>query len=230
MRQCLGCGLCVATALISRQDSGLRVLGQPGFNRSDFAIEQERHDVPPLQVADVRAVTVVATKRPVIDADHFQRNRPQAGSSPYNPRQGVVADPSHQSLCKAGCRAALQRQSKMMNEALQARSAARPFGDDGVIKALGKKLTLALLDHAEEAACDETKVQPTPCAGQIRHLPNITAVNPTDDALHSGHPGSRSSDQAKRPPPSWWSQPMCRMRRRVSFLWSNSRDISLKRA
>jgi hypothetical protein len=72
VRERLGGRLSVTAASVARHDFDLGMRAEPGFDGGPLSIGQERHDTPPLQIADDRPVAMVAAEGPVVDADHAQ--------------------------------------------------------------------------------------------------------------------------------------------------------------
>jgi len=79
------------------------MVGKPSLHRCNLAIEQQPHDPPSLQIANDCSVAMVVPEGPIINAGDDQRLGPQAGASPDNPQQSVIAHRQHQSLGEA-CR------------------------------------------------------------------------------------------------------------------------------
>ena len=92
IRQRLVRGLAIPAAAIARHDPDRWELGKPSLHRCLLTVGQQRHDPPPLQIADDCSVAIVPAEGPVIDARNDQRLAPSAGSSADDPQQGVVAD------------------------------------------------------------------------------------------------------------------------------------------
>ena len=103
------------------ENVGALMIGEPRLNRRYFSIGEQCYDLPPLQIAHDRSVTVAPSHGPVIDADDSQRIDPWQRSSPNDPKQRVVADRQHQPLGKTSRRPAAKRQPQMMDEMLQPR-------------------------------------------------------------------------------------------------------------
>ena len=79
----------------------------------------QRDDPAPLQVADNRPVALIAPKSPVVDPDNLQSRGIWAGPPAHDPQKRVVADRQHQALREARPGSAAQRQTEMMDDALQ---------------------------------------------------------------------------------------------------------------
>jgi hypothetical protein len=60
--------LAIATTAVSRYDFDLRMVGKPSLNGCDLTIRQERHDLPPLQIANDCSVAMVPPEGSVINA------------------------------------------------------------------------------------------------------------------------------------------------------------------
>ena len=73
----------------------------------------------PFQITDNRAVSVVLTPGPVIDADNLEAIITSDGASPNDPQQCVFAYRHHQPLGKASTRFATKREAEMMDNQLQ---------------------------------------------------------------------------------------------------------------
>ena len=97
-RQRAGDSLAIAAASITGHDADPRVPKQPCFGRRLFPIGQQRHDAPAFQVADDRAVAMVALPGPIGDPDHGQRLGSRQGAPPDDAEQRVVADRQHETL------------------------------------------------------------------------------------------------------------------------------------
>jgi hypothetical protein len=139
------------------------MIAKPSGNCRDLAVWQQRHDAPPLKIADDRSIAVIATKGPIIDAGNIDSFGGQAGSAPDDPEQCVVADRHHQPLGETGGGSAAKRQSKMVDDALQTRRPPAAGGDGPIIEAFGENPSSAGRLLANEAAGDEPK--PNPPAG-----------------------------------------------------------------
>ena len=72
VRQCLRNRFAIGAAAVSRDDLDLWAQRQPGLRRGALAIGQQRDDPPSLEVADDRAISVIAPIRPVVDANDAQ--------------------------------------------------------------------------------------------------------------------------------------------------------------
>lgn len=154
-------------AAIACQDLDFWMLGQPGLNRRDLAIGQQRDDPPPLKITDDGAVAVVASEGPIINANHSQSFRARPASASHDPKQSIIADRQHQPLGKVGPWPAAQRQSEMMNDTLQPRRSPAAHGDNAVIEAFGKDLPSAERSLAEKTSGQEAKLNPFASASEI---------------------------------------------------------------
>ena len=65
----------VAASTIPGDDANLRLMRQPGLSRHGLPIGQKCDRPPPLKVADQRAVAVVTSPRPIVDADNRGRRK-----------------------------------------------------------------------------------------------------------------------------------------------------------
>jgi hypothetical protein len=92
---------------------------EPSPHCCNLAVGQQRHDPPPLQIADDRSVAMVLAEGPVINAGNDHRLGWRTGSSPDNPQQGIVAHGQHQSSGETCRRTAAERQTQVMNDAFQ---------------------------------------------------------------------------------------------------------------
>jgi hypothetical protein len=120
---------------------------------------------------------MVLTECPVINAGNDQGLRPQAGSSPDDSQQGVVAHWQHQPLGETCCRLAAERQTQMMDDIFQPCRPARPGRENIIAEPFGKNLPPTMPILANEPPRDNPKLNFLPGAGQIRHLSGISTMN-----------------------------------------------------
>ncbi|ESY64896.1 hypothetical protein X743_30015 [Mesorhizobium sp. LNHC252B00] len=165
------------------------MVGEPGLDGGNLTIRQQRHDPPPLQITDDRAVTMAATEGPIINADNFERICLQTGPSPHHPQQRVITDRDHQPLRKTGRRPAAERQPKMMNDTLQSRGPAGSLGGNAVVKAFSEDSSTTQWRIADKAAGNEVKLYLHPGTGKIRNSSKIAAMDPV---RHSAAKRARS--------------------------------------
>jgi hypothetical protein len=76
------------------------MIGEPRSNCRDLAIWKQGYDPPPLEIADNRSVTAIASKGPIVDADDGQRMGSSGCPPSYNPKQRIVADRQISRLAK----------------------------------------------------------------------------------------------------------------------------------
>jgi hypothetical protein len=86
VRQRPGGRLTITAAAIAGHDLDPGMIGEPGSNRRDLAIWQQRHDPSLLKVADNRSVAAIASKGPIVDANDGQRIGSWRRPPPYNPK------------------------------------------------------------------------------------------------------------------------------------------------
>jgi hypothetical protein len=159
--------LSVTTAAITSQYPDLRMISKPGGNCRHFSVRQQRHDPPPLKIADDRSIAMIAAKGPVIDARGIDSFSGQAGSASNHPQQCVVADRHHQPLGETGGGSAAKRQSEMVDDALQTRRPAATCGDGVIIEAFSENPSSAGRLLANEAPGDEPKSNPSAGTWQV---------------------------------------------------------------
>jgi len=194
--QRFGRSLAVAAAAVARHDPDLRVRREPSPHRCSLAVGQQRHDPPPLQIADDRSVAMVLAEGPVINTGNDKGLGRRAGPSPDDPQQGIVTHGQHQPLGEICRRPAAQRQTQMMNNAFQP---CRPAGSDRESGAepLGKDLPTTVRDLAGKPPSDHQENHLPAGAGQIRDLSGVPAMNSARRGAepHNGHLAATSADR-----------------------------------
>lgn len=119
MRESIGRCQGVPSAAIPGDDGDLRLLRQPRLGGDRFPIRQQGDRLAPLQVADDRAVALVAAPSPVIDSDHRWRDEAWTAMAAHHPQQGVVADRQHQPAGEPGRGAPAQGEAQMMDDVIE---------------------------------------------------------------------------------------------------------------
>src|SRR4051794_11388425 len=66
-------GLRISATAVSGHDLDLGLLDQPGLGSRRFSVGQQGDRLSPFKVADDRAISMIATPRPVINADNAWR-------------------------------------------------------------------------------------------------------------------------------------------------------------
>jgi hypothetical protein len=84
--------LCISAAAVSCHDFDLRLLDQPSLCSRGFSVGQQRDRLSPFQIADDSAISVIATPRPVINADDTWRRWWWAIISANGSKQRVIAN------------------------------------------------------------------------------------------------------------------------------------------
>ena len=85
-------GLRIPAAAISGDDFDLRRLDQPSLCGRGFSVGQQRDRLSPLQIANDSAISVIATPRPVINADDAWRRWWWAIISANGSKHRVIAN------------------------------------------------------------------------------------------------------------------------------------------
>ena len=101
---------------------------------------------------------MVAPPCPVIDPDDIQWLSRYVGSSTYDPEQRVVADREHQPSSKACCRTSAQRETEMVDDAVESPGSSRRWRQDITGKPLHEDLPAAQYGVAPEAARNDHKL------------------------------------------------------------------------
>jgi hypothetical protein len=92
MWQGLCSGLRIPAATVSCDDFDLRLLDQPGLCGRGFSVGQQGDRLSPFQIANDRAISMIAPPRPVISADNARRRWWWAIISPNGLKQRVIAN------------------------------------------------------------------------------------------------------------------------------------------
>jgi hypothetical protein len=95
---------------------------------------------------------------PIIDADDIEWLSRCVGSSACDPEQRVVADWKHQPSSKACCRTSAQRETEMMNNAVEPPGSSRRWRQDITGKSLHEDLPAAQHGVAPEATRNDHKL------------------------------------------------------------------------
>ena len=158
--QRLGGGQGVSAATVAGDQCNLRLRRQPGLCRRGLTIGKERDCPAPLQIADQRAVTSVASPRPVVDPDCGGRDKAWAAPTSNRPQQRVLADRQHQAPGQARGGASAQRQAEIMDDVIQPRCAARPWRQEVGVKPLDEDPTTAKHGVAVKSARHDQQTDP----------------------------------------------------------------------
>jgi hypothetical protein len=177
VRERFGRGLAVAAAAVARHHPDPGMLRKPSPHRCNLAVGQQRHDPPPLQIADNCSVTVIPPEGPVINAGNDQRLGRRAGSSPDYPQQRIVAHGQHQSLGETCCWRTAECQAQMMDDAFQPCCSARPHRHDIVTEPLSENPPMTMRDVTDKPPRDHSEAYLPARAGQIRDLSGVSAMN-----------------------------------------------------
>jgi len=152
--RCPCCCFAIATTSLAGDHANAGMGSEPRGDGRDLAVGQQLHDPVPFQIADDRAVAMVAAERPVIDADHGQGIGPAARPAPHDTQQRVVADRQHQPFGEDGTRPAAENETEVMDDPLHASGAARALWQR-CSKTLGEDPLSAGRITASEAMCNE---------------------------------------------------------------------------
>lgn len=96
------------------------MVSEPSLDGRDLPVRQQRQDLTPLEIADDRPVSMIASECPVVHADDARRLGWPAGAPSHDPQQGVIADRKHQPFGEARAWPAAERKPEMVDDALQA--------------------------------------------------------------------------------------------------------------
>jgi hypothetical protein len=119
-RKRLGCRHGIPAAPIARDHADLGLAREPGLRRGRFAVRQQGDGPAPLEIANERAVSLIASPGPVIDADDGRRNDRLPTAPPHDPQQRVVAHQHHQPACEIRSRTPAKSKRQMMHDVLKA--------------------------------------------------------------------------------------------------------------
>jgi len=145
-------GLRIPAAAISCHDFDLRLLYQPCVGSRRFSVGQQGDRLAPLKVADDRAISVIATPRPVINADDAWRRGQWAIISGNGSKQRVIANREPETICKTCCWPTTQCQSQMVHQGVQACCPAGHGSDHAITETLGKNVSAAIDGTTDEAS------------------------------------------------------------------------------
>jgi hypothetical protein len=98
---------------------------------------------------------MISAKSKIVDPDYGERLGSRPGSASDDAQQGIVAHGQHQSPCEARCRPAAERETQMMDDAIQPRRSPGMAGENGLIEAFGENPPPTVFSATEEAACDQ---------------------------------------------------------------------------
>ena len=143
LRECFGGSEGVSATTVASDQSDLWLSRQLGLRCCWLTIGRQRNCPAPLQIADERAVTLVASPCPVIDPDHAGRDKTWAATSPHHSQQRILAD-GHQPTRKAGGRPSANREPEMMHDVIEPRRSARPRSKHVGVEAFGEYAPTAL--------------------------------------------------------------------------------------
>lgn len=152
VRESLGCSSGVGASAITGHDGYLGLPREPGLSSGWLTVWQQTDRTTTLQIADDRAVPLIATPCPVINADYRWRRHRWATASPNHAEQGVIADWQHEPPSEARARPSAEGKAKMMDETIKATGASSPWGYDTIGKAFGKNALTTSNGCAAKAA------------------------------------------------------------------------------
>jgi hypothetical protein len=153
------------------------MIGEPRSNCRDLAIWQQGYDPPPLEIADNRSVTAIASKGPIVDADDGQRIGSSGCPPSYNPKQRIVADRQHQPPGEARCWSAAECQPQMVDDAFQPCRPARPGGENIVPEPFSENPPPTMRYLANKPPRDHAEAYLLAGTGQIRDLSVVSAMD-----------------------------------------------------
>lgn len=112
LRQGLRGTQCIFAPAVSCDDFDLGLLGQPGLGGHRLPIWQECDRHSPLQIANDRAITMIAAPSPIIDADDARWRWRRAIVSANGSQQRIIANRKSETTRKSRCRTAAQRKAR----------------------------------------------------------------------------------------------------------------------
>jgi len=167
----------ISAAAVASDDGYRRMAPQPRLGCRRLPVGQERHGPSPFEVADDRAVPVIAPPCEVVDADHGQRLRRHLRFAPNHAQQRIVADRDHQPLGKARRRTTAKRQAKVMHDQFQSPCPARHRSQHILAKSLGEDATAAEHGIAPEAPNQNFELDPPACNREVRGPTRVVALD-----------------------------------------------------
>ena len=185
LRKRTGDSFAISAAAVAGDNGNLLMPFEPGCGRRRFAVWQQRHRPTAFEVADDRSVALVAAPRPVVDADDIERLSRYVGSSTYDTEQRVVAHRQHQPSGKACCRTSAQRETEMMDDAIEPPSSSRRWRQNVSGETLCEDLPAAQHCVAPKAARNDYKLD---APSRQRQIAGPTMV-PTVDTPRNGTAG-----------------------------------------
>jgi hypothetical protein len=177
LRECFGGSQGVSATTVAGDQSDLWLSRQPSLCCRGFTIGKQRNRPAPLQIADERAITLVASPCPVIDPDHGGRDKTWAATPPHHSQQRILADRHHQPTRKAGGRPSAERKPEMMHDVIEACRSARPRIKYIGVEAFGEHAPTAQNSFAVEAARKDHHANWATCDWQISQTPTISTVD-----------------------------------------------------
>ncbi|MGF7055733.1 hypothetical protein GGC47_004946 [Bosea sp. OAE752] len=148
----------------------------------------KQHDRPtPLQVANDRAVTVIAPPCEVVNADHAQRLARHPGTLPDHAQQRIIADRQHYPGGKTRSGPAAQHEPQMLDDMIETIGPARSRRKDPVTKALREDLTAAQDRIAAKSPDEDLELDASAAERQVLCSPEIPALDPLRE-----HPAVRT--------------------------------------
>lgn len=112
----------IAAAPVAGDNLDLGMSFEPILRCRRFAVLEQPDRASALQIADDRAVALIAPPRSVVNADHSRRRKAWPAPPAHLAKQCVPAERRHQTIGEARRRASAERKSQVMNENI------RPFG------------------------------------------------------------------------------------------------------
>ena len=156
----------VAASTIPGDDANLRLMRQPGLSRHGLPIGQKCDRPTPLKVADQRAVAVVTSPRPIVDADNRGRRKASRSTPTHHAQQGVIAHLNVEPTRKRGRRSASERNREAVHDIVEPPGASGSWLDG--LEPFSKDPPCAGLGIADEAAGPQNQRYPGPSGRKIR--------------------------------------------------------------
>ncbi len=133
--------LAISAASVPCDDGDRRTVLQPILCSRLLTVFQQHDGTSPLQIADDRAVAMIASPSEVIDAYGHKLVSGFSRTPADHPKKRIVADWQHEAMGHARCRPAAQRQAEVMHDLLEAACSPRPRRQHFVTKPLGEDTT-----------------------------------------------------------------------------------------
>jgi hypothetical protein len=134
-------------------------------------------------VADQRAVTVVTSPRPIVDADNRGRRKASRSTPTHHAQQGVIAHLNVEPTRKRGRRSASERNREAVYDIVEPPGASGSWLDG--LEPFSKDPPCAGLGIADEAAGPQNQRYPGPSGRKIRQAPLIVTMHaPTNGSAH----------------------------------------------